>query len=79
MAEHRDEAVPEPNRRSELGRRESDNLSSSEDDRVVPGRRYSDYDPRLTITRKAVVVLVVIVDAAYLVGQALIMGHTSCI
>jgi hypothetical protein len=39
------------------------------------GRRQHDYDPRLTISRKAVVITAVLIDAAYLAGQAILFGN----
>lgn len=42
------------------------------------GRRRDDYDPRTTITTKLVVVTVVIVDALYLAGEALLFGQNFC-
>lgn len=43
-----------------------------------PGRRRSDFDPRTTITRKMIVVTVVLVDALYLAGEALLFGQDVC-
>jgi len=43
-----------------------------------PGRRRTDYDPRTTITRKVVVITVVVVDALYLAGEALLYGQNVC-
>jgi hypothetical protein len=65
--------------RGDWGRRERGDPSLPEDDRVVPGRRRSDFDPRITVSRKAVVALVVVIDALYLAGQVIILGHTSCL
>lgn len=73
-----EEAASEPNRH-DWGRRESDDPTLPEDERVVPGRRRSDFDPRLTISRKAVVVLVVVIDSLYLAGQVVLLGHGSCL
>lgn len=39
-----------------------------------PGRRQSDFDHRTTITKKAMVVIVVIVEVAWYVGGLLIPG-----
>jgi hypothetical protein len=78
MADPGDEAPQEPNREN-WGRRESDDPDLSEVDRVVPGRRGTDFDPRLTISRKAVVVTVVIIDALYIAGQAIVLGQGHCL
>lgn len=43
-----------------------------------PGRRRSDYDPRATISRKLVIITVVVVDALYLAGDALLLGQNVC-
>jgi hypothetical protein len=79
MAWRGNEAAREPNGQRDWGRRESDDPTLPEDERVVPGRRRSDYDPRLTISRKAVVVLVVIIDSLYLAGQVILVGQSSCL
>jgi len=42
------------------------------------GRRHSDYDERITINRKLLVVLVIVVDVVYQIGEPLLLGHTSC-
>lgn len=47
--------------------------------RGSPGRRTDDYDPRVTISRKAIVITVVIVDAVYLAGEALLAGQSYCL
>jgi hypothetical protein len=43
-----------------------------------PGRRRTDYDPRATISRKLVVLTVVIANALYLAGEALLFSGTVC-
>lgn len=43
-----------------------------------PGRRRSDHDPRATISRKLVVVTVVLANALYLAGEVLIFGEAVC-
>lgn len=44
-----------------------------------PGRRSTDYDTRTTLTKKVIVVTVVVVDALYLVGEALLFGQSNCL
>jgi hypothetical protein len=46
--------------------------------RPTPGRRRTDYDPRATISRKLVVLTVVIANALYLAGEALLFSGTVC-
>jgi len=41
-----------------------------------PGRRSTDYVPITALSRKAVVVIVIAVDVAYLVGNALLEHHS---
>jgi len=43
------------------------------------GRRRSDYLQRSAASRKAIAVIVVVVDALYLVGDALITGSVHCL
>lgn len=43
-----------------------------------PGRRSGDRDPRTTITKKVIVVTVVLVDALYLAGEAILFGRDVC-
>jgi len=45
---------------------------------TTPGRRRTDHDPRATISRKLIVVTVFVIDALYLVGEALLFGHDLC-
>lgn len=42
------------------------------------GRRRSDHDPRTTLSRKLLVVVVAVINAAYLVGEALLFGLDKC-
>lgn len=44
----------------------------------APGRRSTDWDPRTTITRKMVVITIILVDAFYLAGETLIYGNNVC-
>jgi len=46
--------------------------------RGSPGRRSTDFDPRTTVTKKVIVITVVVVDALYLAGEALLYGHNVC-
>lgn len=78
MAGLDDEAPQEPNGKPP-NLRQGDDPWAPEGGQVVPGRRRSDYDLKLTISRKAVVVTVVIIDALYLVGQALVLGQGHCL
>jgi len=43
------------------------------------GRRRSDYDSRTNLNRKVVTVIIVVVDALYLLGESLLAGGTSCL
>lgn len=43
-----------------------------------PGRRRTDQDPRTTITRKMMVFTIVLVDALYLAGDAVLFGQNVC-
>jgi len=43
-----------------------------------PGRRRSDHDPRTTITKRVMVITVVLVDALYLAGEAILSGQNIC-
>jgi hypothetical protein len=43
--------------------------------RQSAGRRSDDTDPRLTISRKAVVITAILIDAFYLAGQAILFGN----
>lgn len=43
------------------------------------GRRRDDYSMRTTITRKVVVVTVVLANALFLAGEALLFGQPSCL
>jgi len=43
-----------------------------------PGRRRYDYDPRVTFGRKTVVLMVIVGQAFYLAGDALLFGHNLC-
>jgi hypothetical protein len=79
MAWRGGQAAPGPNGPRDAGRRESDDPTLPEDERVVPGRRRSDFDPRITVSRKAIVVLVVVIDSLYLAGQVILLGHTPCL
>jgi len=43
------------------------------------GRRRGDCDPRTTISRKLLVIVVAVINALYLVGDALLTsGHNAC-
>jgi hypothetical protein len=42
------------------------------------GRRSGDYDDRTTITKRLLVVVVAIVNALYLVAEAIITGQNLC-
>jgi hypothetical protein len=79
MAWRGGQAAPGPNGPRDAGRRESDDPTQPKDDRVVPGRRQSDFDPRVTISRKAVVITVVIIESLYLAGQIILLGPNSCL
>lgn len=39
------------------------------------GRRSGDYDPRTTLTKKVLVVLVAAINALYFVGEVWLSGH----
>lgn len=43
-----------------------------------PGRRRTDFDPRATISRKLIVITVLVADALYLAGEALLFGEQFC-
>jgi len=43
-----------------------------------PGRRRHDHDPRVTFGRKTLVFVVIMGQALYLAGEALIFGHSIC-
>jgi hypothetical protein len=43
-----------------------------------PGRRRSDHDPRTTVTKKVIVITVILVDALYLAGEALLFNGNVC-
>lgn len=42
------------------------------------GRRSGDFDDRTTLTKRVLVIVVVVVDALYLVGEAIITGQNLC-
>jgi hypothetical protein len=44
----------------------------------IPGRRRTDFDPRTTISRKLLVITVVVGNALYLAGEALIFNGSIC-
>jgi hypothetical protein len=46
--------------------------------RGTSGRRVTDYDARTTLTKRVIVVIVVVVDALYLAGEALLAGQSYC-
>jgi len=56
-----------PESRSNVGRRDNS-----------PGRRRYDHDLRTSLSRKALVAVIVISQAVYLAGDALLFGHNNC-
>jgi len=42
------------------------------------GRRKTDSDPRTTLTKKFVTIVVAGINLAYLVGELLLLGHNQC-
>jgi len=49
------------------------------DRRSLSGRRDYDSMPKTTLTRKGFVIIVALVDALYLVSDAFLVGHSSCL
>lgn len=56
-------------------RREGDRVRPA---RGVLGRRKSDFDPRTTFSKKFLVIVVAVVDFAYLISEAFLFGHNVC-
>jgi hypothetical protein len=46
---------------------------------TTPGRRRTDVDAGDLTSKKLVVFTVILVDAVYLIGDALFIGHNSCL
>jgi hypothetical protein len=58
-------------------------LKRREGDRVRPargslGRRKNDFDPRITFSRKFLVIAVAVVDLTFQISEALLFGHNVC-
>jgi len=69
----------EQRRRTKLSYDRRNSIPSRPGRDTLPGRRKTDMDPRTTLSRKALVAVVFIINFLYLLGEALIFKQDHCL